>query len=128
MGYRSKKPCKKIGCKNLAIPPNKYCDSHLHLQEKEKLELNKLYDSKVRFKRDLKYAEFYRSKEWDKVRKARLALDTGLCQKCKKEGKITIADMVHHKVEIKDDWDKRLDIENLISLCNKCHNSIHKKT
>jgi 5-methylcytosine-specific restriction protein A len=82
----------------------------------------------VRFKRDLKYTEFYRSKEWDKVRKARLALDTGLCQKCKKEGKITIADMVHHKVEIKDDWDKRLDIDNLISLCNKCHNSIHKKS
>ncbi|PAE58568.1 HNH endonuclease, partial [Bacillus licheniformis] len=35
------------------------------------------------------------------------------------------ADMVHHIVEVKQDWSKRLDLSNLESLCNACHNKVH---
>ncbi|TWK49239.1 hypothetical protein CHCC20347_1522 [Bacillus paralicheniformis] len=33
--------------------------------------------------------------------------------------------MVHHIVEVKQDWSKRLDLSNLESLCNACHNKVH---
>lgn len=33
--------------------------------------------------------------------------------------------MVHHIVELLDDWDKALDMDNLESLCNPCHNKHH---
>ncbi|WP_250540588.1 HNH endonuclease, partial [Bacillus subtilis] len=27
--------------------------------------------------------------------------------------------------EVKEDWAKRLDLDNLVSLCNACHNKVH---
>ncbi|MCO5469186.1 HNH endonuclease [Enterococcus faecium] len=35
--------------------------------------------------------------------------------------------MVHHKTEVKEDWDKRLDYDTLESICQSCHNKEHKK-
>ncbi|MEU3039173.1 HNH endonuclease [Nocardia salmonicida] len=35
--------------------------------------------------------------------------------------------IVHHKVELKEDWSKRLDMDNLEVVCIGCHNKIHKK-
>ena len=33
------------------------------------------------------------------------------------------ADVVDHVIELTDDWSKRLDPDNLQSLCHVCHNS-----
>ncbi|RXI58977.1 HNH endonuclease [Clostridium tetani] len=125
MAIRSKKPCKKFRCKNLTQYPNKYCDLHSDLEEKEKYQMNKQYDFHIRNKRDRRYSDFYHSTEWIKVRQLRLTIDNGLCQQCLKDKKITLADVVHHKVELKDDWSKRVDVDNLLSLCHKCHNTVH---
>lgn len=125
MAKRTKKPCRKIGCAKLVEYPNKYCEVHLDLEEKDKAERNYLYDTTVRHGKDKKYTAFYKSKEWNKVRQMALIRDNGLCQVCLREKKITMADIVHHKIEIKEDWSKRLDLNNLECVCLVCHNRLH---
>lgn len=65
---------------------------------------------------------FYHSTAWKKARKLALIRDCYLCQECLRQKRITKADMVHHIVEVKDDLTKALTLENLVSLCNPCHN------
>lgn len=65
---------------------------------------------------------FYKSTDWKRTRQLALIRDNYLCQHCLKDHCFTPADMVHHIVEVKQDWSKRLAIKNLESLCNACHN------
>ena len=44
-----------------------------------------------------------------------------LCEMCKENERLTVATEVDHIVPIKKDWSKRLDINNLQSLCHSCH-------
>ncbi|WP_343223710.1 HNH endonuclease [Paenibacillus oenotherae] len=50
--------------------------------------------------------------------------DHGLCQHCKLERCITVADMVHHRFPVRSHWHLRLVLSNLVSLCNSCHAKI----
>ncbi|WP_209660476.1 HNH endonuclease signature motif containing protein [Acetoanaerobium pronyense] len=113
-----------MGCNNIVDLSEKYCKKHKHVEELEKKQRNKFYDNKTR---DDKFTKFYKSKAWTKTRQVRLIKDSKLCQDCLSEKKITIADTVHHIIEVKDNWAKRFDIDNLISLCHSCHNKRHKK-
>jgi 5-methylcytosine-specific restriction protein A len=47
-----------------------------------------------------------------------------LCHKCKQDGYITEAVHVHHVVPVRVDPSRRLDWDNLMPLCEPCHNSI----
>ncbi|WP_460578426.1 HNH endonuclease [Gracilibacillus alcaliphilus] len=76
------------------------------------------------YKRNQKANSFYHSTEWTRVRKLALIRDNYLCQRCLKQKKLTKAQVVHHKVELLVDWSKRLDLDNLESLCHRCHNQI----
>lgn len=76
-------------------------------------------------KRDQEARRFYKSREWLECREFVLKRDHYLCQQCLKEDRLTKADMVHHKEELKDSPEKSLDMNNLISLCNRCHNKEH---
>ncbi|CAH1230715.1 hypothetical protein PAECIP111891_06732 [Paenibacillus allorhizoplanae] len=78
-----------------------------------------------KFKRDRDSKAFYNSSFWLSVREQALIRDHYLCQHCLKEKKLVPADMVHHIVPIRDDKDKALELENLLSLCNPCHNKVH---
>lgn len=118
------KLCNKMGCTNIVKQPDKYCDTHIHIEIIDKQNRNRYYDSKVR---DDKTNKFYHSSAWAKTRYARLVRDNKLCQDCLSSRRITIADTVHHIIEVKQNWSKRFDIDNLISLCNSCHNKRHKK-
>ena len=42
-------------------------------------------------------------------------------------GQIALADTAHHIIPLKDDWNKRNDIENLMSLSHDTHSIIEKK-
>ena len=123
MNKKPLKPCKHYGCPNLTRET--YCEQHKYKAKQDNAERQKYYDENVRWKRDRKYAEFYKSKEWERVRRAVLARDNGLCQECLKNKRITLADAVHHIVEVKEDWSKRFQLDNLISVCTSCHNKIH---
>lgn len=115
---RAKRVCNAPGCHELTY--NSYCDKHKRESVKYK---NNKYD---KLNRNKKAKEFYNSSEWNRAKFKRLKQDLGLCVKCREKGIFVNADVVHHITELLVDWDKRLDNNNLISLCHSCHNNIHK--
>jgi len=89
---------------------------------RDRKDYHKHYDQT---KRDQRAKIFYNSDAWLAVREEALIRDIYLCQECLRRKKITPADMVHHIVPLRDDWDKGLDLDNLESLCSACHNREH---
>lgn len=75
--------------------------------------------------RDDKLVKFYQSTRWRYLRAHRLKHDNFECQLCKAEGKATRARMVHHIEHVRDNPMLALDFNNLLSLCNTCHNKEH---
>ena len=74
-----------------------------------------------------KYLKFYHSKEWKLARSQALARDHYLCQVCLKRGLVKSANTVHHIIPIKDNFKKRLDLNNLETICLECHNQEHQE-
>ena len=70
--------------------------------------------------RDNKSQSFYNSRSWKRIKDYRMSLDGGICTRCGYK-----ADLVHHIKEIKEAPELALDIDNLESLCHKCHNKEH---
>jgi len=68
---------------------------------------------------------FYKSTIWEHKRLEILRRDNHECQKCKAKGLYSKAKTVHHIKHLKDRPDLALDDNNLISLCNACHNEEH---
>ena len=93
--------------------------------EKERKE-NIRYYKQTTYDRDSKYNKFYKSKEWIKGRQLAIVRDHALCRDCLDKDVITPYNTVHHIVPIKEDWSKGLDIDNLICLCESCHQKRHK--
>lgn len=77
---------------------------------------------------DKEYQAFYNSKEWKTKREKILAkfkhIDIYSYYKYKE---IVAADLVHHILEIKKDYNKKLSDDNLIAVSNKSHNEIHRR-
>jgi hypothetical protein len=77
------------------------------------------------FRRNKKTAQFYVSKEWRAMRGYILSRYDGLdLYAFHVQHRIATADMVHHIVEIEDDWNRRLDPLNLFPLSNSNHGII----
>lgn len=78
-----------------------------------------------RYRRNKKTAAFYVSNEWRGLRAYALALYDGLdLYAYYVQKKIMTADMVHHIVEVEDDWSLRLTVSNLFPLSNQNHGII----
>lgn len=69
--------------------------------------------------------DFYKSTAWEKCRDYILSRDLGLCQICLPTVGPVPASTVHHKEHLRDNWERRLDPDNLISVCASCHNKLH---
>ena len=73
--------------------------------------------------------QFYKSKQWQLCRESYLASVGRLCEECLKEGRITPAVIVHHKVELTEDNIDcpavTINPQNLEAVCLDCHNKIH---
>lgn len=125
MAQRRIMECKFKGCIDLTRNQNGYCDKHAEEYEqsigKAKRERNRIYDKR----REKNISDFYHSKRWQGIRLVALQRDNYLCQDCLKEKKITEAEHVHHTYEVKDNWERRFDIDILVSLCQPCHNRRH---
>lgn len=73
-------------------------------------------------RRDKKAAEFYVSPEWRKLREKVLAdFDHVDLYAYYVRHRIEPAEMVHHIVEVSEDWSRRLDPENLFPMSTKSH-------
>ena len=68
---------------------------------------------------------FYLSTTWKAKREAILCRDGYMCQECKRYGKQRQATTVHHKKHFDEYPELALDNDNLISLCEACHNKAH---
>lgn len=122
MAVKAKRPCAKIGCRNLTLN-GKYCKEHNNLSKVEKAIRNNFYDNNVRNK---KIKEFYQSREWKKTRDYILKQYNGLDLFAYYiENKIIYANTAHHIVEVKDDWSLRLNADNLFPITEGNHNKIH---
>lgn len=69
--------------------------------------------------------EFYNSTKWERMRAFVLRRDQYACVICRRYGRLTEAKTVHHIKHLEDNWELRLDPNNLISVCSKCHNKLH---
>ncbi|WIV10534.1 HNH endonuclease signature motif containing protein [Proteiniborus sp. MB09-C3] len=74
---------------------------------------------------DVDEQKFYNSKPWKVTRQVVISRDNGLCLLCLYRKLIRSYYTVHHIEELKENWDKRLDFENLICLCESCHQYVH---
>jgi len=113
------KPCAHPMCPNLTIGTR--CEKHSVDGKIDQASDQRYYDKYLRDKRSFK---FYHSKEWRQTRAYVFGLSHGLCDQCRQWGVITPGNVIHHKVPLKRDYELRLDLKNLICLCNSCHNKI----
>lgn len=60
-----------------------------------------------------------RGRAWMTIRERVMKRDCGLCQQCKREGRLQLAEQVDHKVEHADGGSD--DDSNLEALCGDCH-------
>lgn len=85
---------------------------------------HKEYD---RYSRDKESRQFYGSSEWLRIRSAAMEADGGIdVYLFMTEGKLVPADTVHHIIPLQDDWQKRMDINNLMSLSHGTHSMIEQ--
>jgi 5-methylcytosine-specific restriction enzyme A len=123
MPSKSYRQCHAIGCHKLT--KDKYCPAHTIEEDKQRKDMHKEYKKN---RTDDKEQSFYVSKEWRMLR-AHHVQSNPLCYECIQESmnnprhRISPVDVVDHIIEIKDDWSKRLDPNNLMSLCMSHHNS-----
>ena len=97
------------------------CKCKIELERKQNIKHYK----KATYERDSKYNKFYKSKVWNSVRQLAIIRDHALCKDCLAKNTITSYNTVHHIIPIKEDWSKKLDIDNLICLCESCHQKRH---
>jgi 5-methylcytosine-specific restriction endonuclease McrA len=70
---------------------------------------------------ELSVTGIYANKKWVDLRNYKLQINP-LCEHCEKEGLITPAVLVDHKIPVHDINDPLMyDFENLQSLCETCH-------
>ncbi|WP_394899045.1 hypothetical protein [Clostridium paraputrificum] len=119
-----KKLCSYSGCNVLVDYGTKYCYKH---RTKDKERYKDYRRSRLRDEEEKARQEFYNSVEWKNIRDLAIKKCFGIdIVEYYKTGQIIMGYTVHHIVELKDDWNKRLDINNLIYLSQENHLRIHK--
>lgn len=107
-------------CKKIISYPNSYCDECKSLKEQE--HVKRYYKKKT----DPKFQKFYKSKEWDLLKRKKMS---DAKYKCEYEGCKQYATEVHHKkpIQTEEGWIRRLDYSNLMCVCLKHHNLLHDR-
>ena len=81
--------------------------------------------------RDAFARQFYSSGAWAECRELYRKSVADLCENCLKNGMITPAEGVHHKIRLTpqniNNPAVTLNWENLEALCEKCHKIAHKR-
>lgn len=118
-----KKICAYAGCNRLVDYGITYCGEHKKEHEKkQKLRHNEYKQNR----QDKEEQAFYSTDAWILTRDDVKGKYKGLClYSYYVLNEIVFCDMVHHIVELKEDWDLRLDEDNLIPLSASVHQIIH---
>lgn len=76
----------------------------------------------TRTESDSRQRRFRSSRRWTDTAQAVKARDCYLCRLCLAAGRLTVDRLeVHHITPLAEDWARRLDPTNLITLCAECH-------
>lgn len=117
------KLCSRAGCNHRVPQGEMYCIKHKE-RSRERREINREYD---RNRRNKMADEFYHSREWQIMREKILARDYGIdVYQYIKTGDVIQANTVHHITELNEDYAKRCDPNNLISVSERTHAIITK--
>ncbi len=111
MPTKPKRPCSYAGCPELTH--NRYCDKH-------KKDVDNSYN---KYQRDTMTKKRY-GRCWKRIRDRYIKANP-LCEECKKAGRLTPAEEVHHILPLSKGGDH--SDSNLMSLCTSCHSSITAK-
>lgn len=127
-------------CGKRVVAPNIYCDKCKKIIDKENRKRYKDYNNKrYSNKEERKYINFYSSMKWITIRDSIRLRDCGICLICwyrlcnggsavtREDNNTCASDYVHHIVELRDDYNKGLDSNNLISVCSYHHGLIHRE-
>lgn len=109
MTWKPHRACRHPGCPAVVREPGPpYCPKHLRDPERPQ---------------DLREASNKRGYDtrWTRLRNWHIRQHP-VCELCGEP-----AEIVHHKVPVRDDLTMRLDEDNLQSLCRRCHDRIHKE-
>lgn len=118
------KYCNHAGCSRLIPQGTKYCEAHTINQTRENSQRHREYDAHCRNKRA---KAFYNSAAWRAARASVLARDNHIdVYLYIMEHRIVAADTVHHIVELSEDYSRRCDLDNLISISEATHSMISK--
>ena len=119
------KYCNRSGCNRLVQQGVKYCTAHTINKTAENRQRHKEYDSECR---NQKAKAFYNSTEWKTVRAKVIARDASIdIYLYITDNRIVPANTVHHIVELMEDYSKRCDMDNLISVSEETHNMISRE-
>lgn len=87
----------------------------------------KRYKEYDKYYRDSRSKEFYNSKEWQKAREEALSTHDNMdVYIYMTTGEIKLAETVHHIIPLRDDWNKRIDQNNLMPLNHDTHSMIEQ--
>jgi 5-methylcytosine-specific restriction protein A len=117
MPDRALHPCAYRGCAGLTRA--RYCEKHIAYGKHIEQAVKQRYDTERENAADRGY-----DSDWMRLRDAYLRSHP-LCEECERQGRTTIATLVHHKISLRDGGE-RLCVMNLQSVCLKCHQEIHK--
>ncbi|KWN77398.1 HNH endonuclease [Burkholderia stagnalis] len=107
MPKKAPTPCRHLGCGRLLDEPG-YCEEHA----RESIGWQSDRERGNRHQRGY-------GTRWDKLRKTILKRDNGMCQPCKRAGRLRAASMVDHKVNKASGGTD--DESNLEAICRACH-------
>jgi 5-methylcytosine-specific restriction protein A len=106
--YKAQKPCAAPGCRELTS--SRFCPAHAKQDARE-------YE---RYRRDPETRKRY-GQVWRVIRAGYIAAHP-LCERCLQAGRVTPAEHVHHKIELR--MGGTHDESNLMALCSSCHSGI----
>ena len=112
MPYKPKRPCSHPGCPRLTN--GQFCEEH---QKQE----NKRYE---KYDRPPEMKKWY-GRAWKRIRDRHIAQHP-LCEVCKRNGRLTPAEEVHHIIPLSQGGTH--EDSNLMSLCKCCHSEITAKS
>lgn len=119
-----KKLCPRCN-KELINYNDKYCKECSSKVDEEIKEIHKHYK---RGRVDKREQLFYNSKEWIQTRDTIKSKYKGLClYSYYILNQIVYSDYIHHIDTIKDNWNRRLDTNNLIPISASIHQLVHDK-
>ena len=108
MPYKPKRPCAHPGCP--ALTSSRFCDTHAKQDAREYERYHRAPDTHKRYGR-----------AWRCIRDRFMAAHP-LCAECRKAGRLTPAQEVHHILPLSEGGTH--DERNLSSLCKFCHSGI----